>query len=90
MRFVWVEGEFDASGELTGVVCQSCTIINGQRKVMVPKGDNLKKREDKRTHKKDGVPLANLKKGDIHIKLDSKHLKFIKLWAGRKQETIVA
>jgi hypothetical protein len=53
--------------------------------VLVPKGDNLEKHEGKCTCKEDGVPLPDLKKGDVYMKLDCKHNKFCKLWAGRKQ-----
>jgi hypothetical protein len=53
--------------------------------VFVPKRDNLEKHKRKRTCKEDGVPLLDLKKGDVYMKLDCKHNKFCKLWAGRKQ-----
>jgi hypothetical protein len=88
-KFTWTEGEFDAKGELTGVVCQSCTAISGRKKMIVPKGDNLEKLEGKRC-KEDGLPLLHLKKGDTYIKLDCKHVKFCKLWAGRRQSETVA
>jgi hypothetical protein len=89
-KFTWAEGEFDAKGNLTGVVFQSCTAITGRKKMMVPKGDNLEKHEGKRSCKEDGLPLLHLKKGDTYIKLDCKHVKFCKLWAGRRQSDIVA
>ena len=87
-KFAWVEREFDASGNLTGVVCQCCTTMIGRKKMMVPKGDNLKKHEGKRICLEDGVPFKHLKKDESYIKIDCKHLNFVKLWAGRKQESI--
>ena len=85
-----IEGEFNANGNLTRIVCQSCTAIIGQKKMMVPKGDNLEKHEGKRSCKEDGLPLLHLKKGDTYIKLDCKYIKFCKLWARCKQTDIVA
>jgi hypothetical protein len=52
-KFTWAEGEFNANGELTRVVCQSCTAITGHKKMMVRKGDNLEKHEGKRSCKED-------------------------------------
>jgi hypothetical protein len=83
-KFTWAEGEFDANGDLVGIVCRSCTEISGRKKILVPKGDNLKKHEGKRTCKDDGVPLLDLKKGDMYMKVDCKYNKFCKLWAGHK------
>jgi hypothetical protein len=57
---------------------------------MVPKADNLEKHEGKRFCQESGVPLLHLKKGDIYTKLDCKHLKLCKEWAGRKQVGTVA
>jgi hypothetical protein len=85
-----IEGEFDANGNLTGIVCQSCIAITGRKKMMVPKGDNLKKHEGKRSYKEDGLPLLHLKKGDTYIKFDCKYVKFCKLWTRRKQTDTVA
>jgi hypothetical protein len=83
-KFTWAEGKFDANGDLVGIVCRSCTEISGRKKILVPKGDNLKKHEGKRTCKDDGVPLLDLKKGDMYMKVDCKYNKFCKLWAGHK------
>ena len=55
---------------------------------MLPKGENLEKHEEKRICLEDGVPFNHLKKGESYIKTDCKHLKFVKLWVGRKQESI--
>ena len=87
-KYTWAEGDFDANGDLVGVICQCCSTISGRRKVIVPKGDNLEKHEGKRVCKEDGVPFSNLKKGDTFTKLDCKHLEFCKLWAGRKRATV--
>jgi hypothetical protein len=83
-KFTWAEGEFDAYRDLIGIVCQSCNEISGRKKILVSKGDNLEKHKGKRTCKDDGVPLHDLKKGDLYMKVDYKHNKFCKLWAGRK------
>ena len=55
---------------------------------MVSKGDNLEKHEGKRICLEDGVPFKHLKKGESYIKTNCKHLKFVKLWVGRKQESV--
>lgn len=83
-QFTWVEGEFDAKGNLTNIVCQSYIAINGRKRVLVPKRNKLKKHEGKCTCKEDGVSLPNFKKGDVYMKLDCKYNKFCKLWAGCK------
>ena len=89
-KYTWAEGEFDANGDLVGVICRCCSTISGRRKVIVVKGDNLEKHEGKRVYKEDGVPFPNLKKGDTFVKLDCKHLEFCKLWAGWKRLGTVA
>lgn len=68
-----LRGVLDEFGELTGVLYTTCTAFDGCRKVMVPKNDNLKKYKGKRSYYKDGVPLMDLKLGDMYIKFDSKH-----------------
>ena len=84
-KYTWAQGEFDADGNLCGVVCLSCSTITGRRNVIVPKGDNLEKHEEKRICKEDGVPLSHLKKGDTFTKVDYKHLEYCKLWASRQR-----
>jgi hypothetical protein len=64
---------------MTSIVCQKYTTISGRKKILVLKGDNLEKHEEKRTYKEDGIPLPDLKKGYAYIKLDCKHIKFCKL-----------
>ena len=88
-KFTWAKYEFDARGDLIGIVCQSCTEINGQKKILVPKGDNLEKHEGKKTYQDDGIPLPDLKKGNTYMNVDCKYNKFSKLWVGHKQVGIV-
>jgi hypothetical protein len=57
-RFTWVKGEFDSSGNLTSVVCMICSKIEGRKKVIISKGDNLEKHEGKRLSL-EGNPLQN-------------------------------
>ena len=83
-KFTWREGKYDANEDLIGIICQSCIEISGRKKILVSKGDNLEKHKGKRTCKDDGVPLPDLKKGDLYMKLDCKHTKFCKLWNGCK------
>jgi hypothetical protein len=80
-----VEGKFDSNGDLIGIVCQSCTEISRLKKILIPKDDNLEKHKEKRTCKDIGMLLLDLKKDNMYMKLDYKHNKFCKLWAGRKQ-----
>ena len=89
-RFTWADGEFDAAGNLTGVVCKICSSVSGRKKIIVPKGDNLEKHEGKRSCMFDGEPLSHLKKGETYIKKDCKHLQFTKVWAGRRLNGTVA
>jgi hypothetical protein len=89
-KFSWAKDEFDANGDLIGIVCQSCTEVSGRKKILIPKGDNLEKHEGKRTYYDDGIPLPDLKKDNTYMKVDCKHNKFCKLWAGHKQvDTVV-
>lgn len=57
---------------------------------MVPKDDNLQKHEGKRSCRIYGFNLADLRVGDCHTKLDCKHLKNCKLWAGQTHAGSVA
>jgi len=83
-RFPWAKAEFDAHGNLSSVVCTSCTAMTGRRKVMVSKLDNLVKHEGKKTCQEDTMPLPHLLKGDTYVKTNCKHVKLYKLWTGRK------
>jgi len=83
-RFSWAEVEFDSNGNLTGVICISCTTITWKKKFLVPKANNLEKHEGKRTYKEEGVPFLHLKKGKMFVKEDYKHVKNCKLWALKK------
>lgn len=80
-KFTWVEEKFDATGNLTQVLCKTSSVVSDQHKVMVSKANNLEKHEGKRTCKNDRDPFPNLKKGDTFEKHDCKHLQFTKLWA---------
>jgi len=79
-KFTWTQGDYDATNNLMGVLCKSCTIVSGRQKIMVPKGDNLEKHEGKRTYKVDDDPFLHLKKGETYVKRDYNYLKFTKLW----------
>jgi hypothetical protein len=83
-RFTWAEGEFDSSGNLTGVVCVICSKIEGRKKIIVSKGDNLEKHEGKRLCVQAGIPYLDLEVGDIFTKKDCKHFKNQQLWSARQ------
>jgi hypothetical protein len=55
VEFPWEEGEFDAIGNLVGVACLICTKVDGWKKVIVTKTDNMEKHEGKRICNEDGV-----------------------------------
>ena len=80
-KFTWAEGEFDAAGNPPGVMCLICTKVDGRKKVIVTKGDNLEKHEGKRICNEDGVPYPGLEVGDVYIKKVCKHLKNQALWS---------
>jgi hypothetical protein len=57
--------EFDAHSNLTSVACLICSKVDGKKKMIVIKGENLEKHEGKRICNKDGIPYLGLKVGDI-------------------------
>jgi hypothetical protein len=83
-RFTWAEGEFDSFGNLTVVVCVICRKIEGRKKIIVSKGDNLETHEEKRLCVQAGIPYPDLEVGDIFMKKDYKHLKNQELWSARQ------
>lgn len=55
MKFPWVEEEFDITNNFTSVVCLICMKVDGWKKVIVTKGDNLEKHEGKRICNENGI-----------------------------------
>jgi hypothetical protein len=88
-RFTRAEGEFDNFGNLTGVVYVIYNKIEGRKKIIVSKGDNLEKHEGKRLCVHAGVPYLDLEVGDIFTKKDCKHLKNQELWFTRQNAPTV-
>jgi hypothetical protein len=72
-----------------GVACSIYTRIDGRKKVIVNKGDNLEKHEGKRVCKLDGVPYPSLEVGDFYTKKDCKYLKDQALWFARQSAPMV-
>lgn len=68
-KYKWTRGVFDEFGEPTGVIYTTCTTLNGHQKVIVPKNDNLKKHEGKRSCLEDGVPVPDLKVEHTYLNL---------------------
>ena len=89
VRFTWAEGEFDNFGNLTSVVCVIYSKIEGRKKIIVSKGNNLKKHEGKRLCVHVGVPNLDLEVGDIFTKKDYKYLKNQELWSARQNAPTV-
>jgi hypothetical protein len=67
-KFTWAKGEFDSFRNLMGMLCVICSKIDGKKKVIVSKGDNLEKHEGKRVCMEASVPYLDLEVGDIFTK----------------------
>ena len=89
MRFTWAKGKFDGAGNLMGVACLIYIRIDGMKKVIVSKGDNLEKHEGKRVCKLDGVSYHGLEVGDFYTKKDRKYLRNQALWCVRQSAPTV-
>jgi hypothetical protein len=88
-RFTWAEGEFDNSGNLTSMVCMIYSKIEGRKKIIVSKGDNLEKHEGKRLCVQASVPYPDLEVGNIFTKKDCNHLKNQELWSAHQNAPTV-
>lgn len=82
-KYTWGKGEF-LNGILVAVICVICTSVDGRKKSIVPKNDNLAKHHGKRTCLVDGYPEVHLREGDTYVAHNCQHLKNCKEWASRR------
>ena len=60
---------------MTGVVYTICIKVDGRKKVIISKGDNLEKHEEKRVYEEVGISYMDLEVGNIFTKRNYKQLK---------------
>jgi hypothetical protein len=66
-----------------------CTKVDGRKKVIVSKGDNLKKHEEKRVCEEAGISYLNLEVGNIFTKRNYKQLKNQVRWSACQHAPMV-
>ena len=87
-KYTWNEGDF-MNGILVIVICIIYTSINGHKKSIVPKNDNLAKHRGKRTRFTNGYPEQHLSEDNTYVAHNCQHLKFCKEWASHKPRLVV-
>ena len=86
-KYTWGEGKF-INGVLVVVICVVCTSIDGLKKSIMLKNDNLAKHQGKRTCLADRYLEPYLLEGKTCVAYNCQHLKNCKEWASRKPRLV--